>query len=85
VTDEAWVWTTSDLHTTIAEMNYAHDKDDRHRLSKEIAEELLKDHGVRAYMFCVEKLTGGTQQPQLWRDVLSYLDELTAEKRDEDL
>ena len=54
---------------------------DRHRMAKEIAQELLDQQqgwtGNDAYVYALEKLANGTQQPKLWRDVLSYLDELT--------
>jgi len=48
----------------------------RHRMSKEIAEELTADMGDGAYFFCVEKLASNTQSPRLWRDVLTCLDEM---------
>lgn len=48
----------------------------RHRMSKEIAEELLAEKGAGAYFYCVEKLANNTTAPRLWRDVLSYLDEI---------
>jgi hypothetical protein len=50
----------------------------RHRLSKEIAIDLLDEHGDGggAHLHCVEKLTNNAANPQLWRDVLAWLDEL---------
>ena len=48
----------------------------RHRMSKEIAEELLVDKDDKAHFYALEKLANGTNTPQLWRDVLTYLDEL---------
>ena len=48
----------------------------RHRMAKEIAEELLTEKGERAWFYCLEKLAGKTQSPQLWRDVLTHLDEM---------
>lgn len=48
----------------------------RHRMAKEIAEELLKEHGAFAHFYCTEKLANDTNAPRLWRDVLSYLDEI---------
>ena len=48
----------------------------RHRMAKEIAEELLTEKGEGAWFYCLEKLAGKTQSPQLWRDVLTYLDEM---------
>ena len=52
----------------------------RHRLSKELAEELRDQMGDNAYLFCVEKLSGNTEQPQLWRDVLTWLTETETNK-----
>jgi len=80
-----WSWTKNSITLALAEINYmgtATSPEARHRLSKEIAEELLKTHGEFAHLQCLEKLSGGTQQPKLWRDVLLHLDELTQEKRD---
>ncbi len=48
----------------------------RHRMAKEIAEELLADKGEQAHLFCLEKLGNDTNAPKLWRDVLSFLDEM---------
>jgi hypothetical protein len=57
---------------------------DRHRMAKEIAEELLDQQkgwtGSDPYVYALEKLANGTQQPKLWRDVLSYLDEFRLTK-----
>ena len=47
----------------------------KHRMSKELAEELRDHMGDNAYLFCLEKLSNGTQNPQLWRDVLTWLDD----------
>ena len=47
----------------------------RHRMSKEIAQELKEQIGAGAYLYCVERLSNGTDHPQLWRDVLAWLDE----------
>ena len=47
----------------------------KHRMSKQIAQELLEDYGDSAYLYCVEKLSLNTQNPQLWRDVLTWLDD----------
>jgi hypothetical protein len=47
----------------------------KHRMSKQIAQELLEDYGDSAYLYCVEKLSTNTQNPQLWRDVLTWLDD----------
>lgn len=53
----------------------------RHRMSKEIAEELLAVKGADAYFYCVEKLANNTSAPRLWRDVLTYLDEMKGESK----
>jgi hypothetical protein len=49
--------------------------DNKHRLSKEIALDLREELGDGAYLHCVEKLSNGTPNEKLWRDVLSWLDE----------
>jgi hypothetical protein len=50
-------------------------------MAKEIAEELLDQQRMKLdgdpYVYVLGKLANGTQQPKLWRDVLSCLDELT--------
>jgi hypothetical protein len=51
------------------------DKDNRHRMSKEIADELIDMKGNGAYIYCLEKLANDTKAPRLWRAVLAYLDE----------
>jgi len=51
-------------------------QESRHRMSKELAEELRHQMGDNAYLFCVEKLSNGTEQPKLWRDVLTWLTEI---------
>lgn len=48
----------------------------RHRMAKEIAEELVKEKGAFAHFYCAEKLANNTTAPRLWRDVLSYIDEM---------
>lgn len=57
---------------------------DRHRMAKEIAEELLDEQRMKLdgdpYVYALEKLANNTQQPKLWRDVLSYLDEFELTK-----
>ena len=54
-------------------------QESKHRLSKELAQELRDQLGDGAYLFCVEKLSGNTHQPQLWRDVLTWLTETETE------
>jgi hypothetical protein len=48
----------------------------RHRMAKEIAEELIAEKGEAAHFYCVEKLANDTTAPKLWRDVLTYIDEM---------
>lgn len=47
----------------------------RHRMSKEIAEELLRDMGDSAFVYCLERIENNAQNSQLWRDVLLWLGE----------
>ena len=65
-----------------SEVAYKHNaiERDRHRLSKELAQELRDQMGDAAYLFCVEKLSGNTEQPKLWRDVLTWLTETETNK-----
>jgi len=51
----------------------------KHRMSKEVAQELREEYGNGAYLYCVEKLSNNTVNPQLWRDVLTWLEELNNE------
>jgi hypothetical protein len=49
----------------------------RHRMSKELAEELLAEKGDGAYFYCLEKLASDrVLAKSLWRDVLTHLDEM---------
>ena len=50
-------------------------KESKHRMAKQLAQELIEQRGDNAYLFCVEKLSNGTEHPQLWRDVLTWLDD----------
>ena len=53
----------------------------RHRFSKEIAEELIAERGAFAHYYCLEKLEGERAvNVSLWRDVLTWIDELTGEE-----
>jgi hypothetical protein len=45
-------------------------------MSKELAEELIAEVGDGAYLYCLEKLANNTQNPLMWRDVLTCLDEM---------
>lgn len=53
----------------------------RHRMSKELALELLEERGTGAYLFVVEKLANNSPNHAMWRDVLTWLDELRGEKK----
>lgn len=67
------------FNVTFAEFIYGRSgvtEKSKHRMSKEIAQELKDQFGDGAYLYCVEKLSNGTAQPQLWRDVLYWLDEI---------
>ena len=59
-------------------------QESKHRLSKDIAQELRDQHGEGAYLHCVEKLSNGSPNAKLWRDVLSWLDETKGEIKCED-
>ena len=51
--------------------------DKRHRMSKELAEELLVEKGDYAWFYCLEKLANDkVLAKSLWRDVLTHLDEM---------
>ena len=60
---------------TIAYRMHGVTQESRHRMSKEIAQELRQQMGDSAYLYCLERLSNNTESPQLWRDVLSWLDE----------
>lgn len=70
--------TEDTLKMTLRNMAYSMHITDvsRHRMSKEIAEELIEEMGDKAYLYCVEKLATNTQNPRMWRDVLTHLDEM---------
>jgi hypothetical protein len=58
---------------------------ERHRFTKEIAEELIATHGAFAHLYVLEELESQrskvTNTDFMWRDVLTWLDELTGEKK----
>ena len=56
----------------------------RMRMSKQLAQELKAQVGDGAHLYCVEKLSNGTDEPQLWRDVLAWLDDKELEEGIED-
>jgi len=70
--------TERSLAMTLREMAYSSKitSVSRHRMSKELAEELIAEVGDGAYLYCLEKLANNTQNPLMWRDVLTYLDEM---------
>jgi len=50
----------------------------RTRMTKQIAQHLIETRGDAAYIYALEKLD--SDQPKaMWRDVLSWLDDLTKE------
>ena len=51
----------------------------RHRMSKEIAEELLRDLGDSAFVHVLERIENSAKNPQLWRDVLAWMGELNGD------
>jgi hypothetical protein len=51
----------------------------RMRMTLQLAETLLADMGDQAYVFALEKVNENPSN-QLWRDTLSWMDELTKEK-----
>jgi hypothetical protein len=75
----------NEMSTELGEIAYmvVAEPETRHRLAKEIAESILAESSSteQAYLYCLHKLTNGTQQPKLWRDVLACIDELTGEKK----
>lgn len=52
----------------------------RHRMSREIALEVLEEHGDFSYLWVVEKLNNSANAG-MWRDVLTWIDELKGEKK----
>lgn len=52
----------------------------RHRFSKEIAEELIATHGAFAHLYVLEEMESNRSKAlnttPMWRDVLTWLDEL---------
>jgi hypothetical protein len=68
----------SSVYQQIAELAYKRSltTESRHRMSEQIAQELIAEAGDGAYLYCLEKLANNTQNPLLWRDVLTYLDEM---------
>ena len=53
----------------------------RMRMTKQLAETLLADMGDQAYVFALEKVNENPSN-QLWRDTLSWMDDLTKEKEE---
>jgi len=58
-------------------------QESKHRMSKEIAQELKEGMGDSAYLYCLERLSNNTENPKLWRDVLVWLDETETTKGNE--
>ena len=74
--------TATTMKVSIAEIasHMSTTTESRHRMAKEIAEELIAEKGEFAHFYCTEKLTNGTA-PKLWRDVLTYIDEMKGETK----
>lgn len=53
----------------------------RMRMTKQLAETLLEDMGDQAYVYALEKVNNNPSN-QLWRDTLSWMDELTKQKEE---
>jgi len=56
----------------------------RCRFSKEVAEELIATHGAFAHLVALGELESTRKSLNtdfMWRDVLTWLDELTGEKK----
>jgi hypothetical protein len=85
MTDIEFYWTKDklqrmslDIKIMSAEYGYVRSgmtQESKHRMSKEIAQEIKELMGDRAYLHCLEKLSNNTPHPKLWRDVLYWLDE----------
>jgi hypothetical protein len=58
----------------------------RARFSRQIAEELLRLYGAFAHIHALEALESRHQEhaQKLWRDVLTTLDEITNERKQDD-
>lgn len=74
----------SSVYQQIAELAYKRSltTKSRHRMSEQIAQELIEEAGDGAYTYCLEKLANNTQNPALWRDVLTFLDEMKGNKNE---
>ena len=53
----------------------------RHRMSNEIAKELLRDMGDSAFVYCLERIENNAQNSQLWRDVLAWMEDNNDDQR----
>jgi len=51
----------------------------RARITKQIAEFLIATHGPSAHFQALKELEAETMSRDMWRDVLSWLDDLTKE------
>jgi len=58
-------------------------KEDRVRMTKQIAEYLLEQYGPLAYTHALDKVETESQ-PQMWRDVLAWLDDINKESSNVD-
>lgn len=66
------------VENLIRRADHMGDVPSRKRITREIAEELIALHGDFAYVHALEKLDGykSNEMTGLWRDVLTWLDEL---------
>lgn len=55
------------------------DTSNRARMTKQIAEYLLDEHGPLAYTLALDKVET-EPHPQMWRDVLAWLDDINKER-----
>ena len=56
----------------------------RARITKQIAEFLIDTHGPSAHFQALKELEAETMSRDMWRDVLSWLDDLTKEGKQND-
>lgn len=57
------------------------DANNRARMTKQIAQYLLDEHGPLAYTLALDKVET-EPHPQMWRDVLAWLDDINKESDD---
>lgn len=76
MTESVW------MHLTISAYRLAHSRGqikDMKRFAREIAESVISNFPSAPHMYALEQLmTDGALQAELWRDVLTIIDELEA-------